>query len=54
MWAGPSTGPETGVLASTQNSWAKLGLTYCFLIWGRAGLGPTNWVGLGQVQPKAT
>jgi hypothetical protein len=54
MWAGPSTDPETGGLASTQNDWVELGLTYCFLIWGRAGRGPANWAGLRQVQPKAT
>jgi hypothetical protein len=43
MWAGPSTGLETGGLESAQNGCAELDPTYSFFkFWGRARPGPAN------------
>jgi len=53
MWARPNTDPKTGGLTLAQKGWAELGLTYCFLFWGRAGTSLANWAGLEQVQPKS-
>jgi len=42
MWVGPSTGPETGGLTSTQNGWVELSPTYCFFNLGTGWTRPSQ------------